>query len=128
VNSLARDIKTKTTHAATNQNDTHVDNSEHNLPRRREPSPLVNVQPVDTAKAVTEPTSKKRANQTQQVTKDRNSIGNDPGDNPASEGNGNPGANGYHITLVHAVGSSEHADVDVLETDVAVDDAGTDDL
>jgi hypothetical protein len=128
MNSLARDIETKATHASTNQNDTHVDSSEHNLPGRREPSPLVDVQPVHTTKAVTEPTSEKRANQTQQVTEDRNSIGNDPGDHPASQGNGNPGANGCQITLVHAVSSSEDADVDVLETNVAVDDTGTDDL
>lgn len=128
MNSLAGNVKAKTTHATTNQNNAHVHNSECNLPRRGEPLALVDVQPVHTTKAVTEPTSEQRANETQQITEDGNGIGNDPGNNPASKSNANPGANGKHVTLVHAVSATEQADVDVLKTDVTVDDTSTDNL
>lgn len=62
---LARNIKTKTTHAATNQDNQNIQNSEGNLPRRREPLALVDVQPVHTTQTVTEPTSEERADQTE---------------------------------------------------------------
>lgn len=128
MNSLAGNVKAKTTHATTNQNNDHVHNSECNLPRRGEPLALVDMQPVHTTQTVTEPTSEQRANQTQQITEDGNGIGNDPGDNPASKSDANPGANSNHVTLVHAVSATEHTDVDVLKTDVAVDDTSTDNL
>lgn len=128
MNSLAGNVKAKTTDATTNQNNAHVHNSENNLPRRGEPPALVDVQPVHTTKTVTEPTSEQRANQTQQITEDGNGIGNDPGNNPAGKTNANPGANGNQVTLVHAVSAAEQTDVDVLKTDVAVDDTSTDNL
>lgn len=128
VNSLAGNIKAKTTHTTTDQNNAHVHNSEYNLPRRREPPALVDVQPVHTAKTVTEPTSKQRTNQTQQITEDGNGIGNNPGNNPAGKSNANPGANSNPVTLVHAVSAAEYADIDILKTDVAVDNTSTDNL
>lgn len=128
MNSLAGNIKAKTTHTTTNQNNAQVHNSESNLPRRREPLALINEQPIHTTQTITEPTREQRANQTQQITEDGNGIGNNPGNNPASKTNAYPGTNGNQVTLLHAVGASEHAHVDVLQTDVAVDDAGTDNL
>lgn len=128
MDSLARHIKTQATHTTTNQNDAHIHNSECDLARRREPLAFVDMQPVHTAQSVTEPTSEQRADQTEQVTEDGNSIGDDPGNHPASETNGDPGSNGNQITLMHAVSSTEQTDVDVLETNVAVDDTSTDNL
>ena len=128
MNGLTRDVKTKTTHATTNQDDQNVHNSECDLPRRREPLALVDVQPVHTTKTVTEPTSEQGADQTQQIAENGNGIGNDPGNDPASKSNTNPGANGNCVTLVHAISATEQADVNILETDVAVDDTSTNNL
>jgi hypothetical protein len=90
VDSLARNVKTETTHAAANQDYQNIDHSEKNLPRGREPLALVNVQPVHTTKTVTEPTSKQRADQRKEIAEDRNSISNDPSDDPTCECDGNP--------------------------------------
>jgi hypothetical protein len=128
VDSLARNIETKTTHAATDQDDQNIDNGEENLPRGREPLALVDVQPVDTTKTVTEPTSKQRADQRQEIAEHRNSVSNDPGDDPTGECDGNPGSDGSQVALVHAIGSTEEADIDVLETDMAVDNTSTNNL
>jgi hypothetical protein len=128
VDSLARNIETKTAHAATDQDDQNIDNGEENLPRGREPLALVDVQPVHTTKTVTEPTSKQRADQRQKIAEDGNSISNDPGDDPAGECDGNPGSDGSQVALVHAIGSTEEADIDVLETNVTVDDTSTNNL
>lgn len=128
MDSLTRDVKAKTAHASTNQDDQKVQNGECDLPRRREPLALVDVQPVHTTKTVTEPTSKQGANKAQQIAENGNGIGNDPGNDPASKSNTNPRANGNCVTLLHAVSAAEHADVNVLETDVAVDDTSTNNL
>jgi hypothetical protein len=128
MDSLARDVKTKTAHATTNQDDQKVHDGEGNLPRRREPLALVDVQPVHTTKTVTEPTSEQGANQTQQIAENGNCIGNDPRNDPASESNTDPRANGNCVTLVHAISATEQADVNVLETYVTVDDTSTNDL
>jgi len=58
MNRLTRDVETETTHATTNQYNANVDSSEGHLARRGEPPAPVHVQPVDTGKAVAEPTSK----------------------------------------------------------------------
>lgn len=67
-------------------------------------------------------------NQAEKVTEDRNSFGDDPGEDPQTRGNTDPGADGDPVALVHAVSATENTDIDVFEGDVAVDDTGDDDL
>lgn len=67
-------------------------------------------------------------NQAEKVTEDRNSFGDDPGKDPQTRGNTDPGADGDPVTLMHAVSTTEDTDIDVFEGDVAVDDTSDDDL
>ena len=67
-------------------------------------------------------------NQTEEIAEDRNGIGNDPGDDPACHTDGNPRANSNKVSLVHAVSATENPDIDVLETNVAVDNTSTNNL
>ena len=85
------------------------------------------MQPVDTTETVGEPTSEQSTDQTVQVTEDGNGFGNDPGNHPAGDTEGNPDSNGLVAALVNQVGLGAEAEVDVLETNVAVDDTGADD-
>lgn len=80
-----RNVETETTHAATNQDDRHVDNGQANLSWRRKPPAPVNVQPVHATETVTEPTGEERADQTQKIIEHWNGVGDDPGDNPAGQ-------------------------------------------
>lgn len=66
--------------------------------------------------------------QTQEIIENWNCFGNDPCKDPENQANCNPGADRKKTALVHPVGSAEHADVDVLHGNVAVDDTGDDDL
>lgn len=76
-----------------------------------------------------EPTGKERTDQTQQVAKGGNPLGNDPGNDPADQANSHPGADGDEIALAHALGVlAPDANVEVFETDMAVDHASTDNL
>lgn len=66
-------------------------------------------------------------NQADNIGEAGNTLADNPSDDPAGHTNSNPGTNGDEVALRHAAGFPEDADVDVLETDVAVDDTGTDD-
>lgn len=111
-----------------NGNIDEIEKREEDLPRRGEPNPSVHVQPEHAAEAVGEPGREERGDQTEQVAEDGDGLGDDPGEDPEEETDADPGADGDPVALVHAVGSAKDADVDVLEGDVAVDDAGDDDL
>lgn len=128
MNRSTRDVKTQTTHTTTDQHNAHVDRSEEDLAGGGEPLAPVHVQPVDTRKTVTEPGSEQGADQTQQVAKDGNSVGDDPSDDPAGETDENPGAVRSQVAAVHAISATEQADVDILETNVAVDNTSANDL
>jgi hypothetical protein len=128
VNRLTRDVKTKPTHATTDQHNAHVESGEEDLARRGEPVAPVHVQPVDTGETVTEPGSEQGANQTQQVAEDGDSVGDNPGNDPAGETDENPGAVRGQVAAVHTVSAAEETDVDVLKTNVTVDDTGTNNL
>lgn len=128
MNRLTRDVKTKPTHATTDQHNAHVESGEEDLARRGEPIAPVHVQPVDTGETVTEPGSEQGADQTQQVAEDGDSVGDDPGNDPAGETDENPGAVRGQVAAVHAVSAAEQADVDIFETNVTVDDTGTNNL
>ena len=85
------------------------------------------MQPVDTTETVGEPASEQGTDQTVQVAEDGNGFGNDPGNHPAGDTEGNPDSNGLVAALVNQVGLGAEAEVDVLETNVAVDDTSADD-
>lgn len=66
--------------------------------------------------------------QTQEVVKHRNRRSDNPSNNPDAERDGNPGPNGDHIFLVHAICTREQTDVNRFTGDVALNDTGNDDL
>lgn len=125
--SFARDPKTKTAQRSTNRNNNDIQQSEGNLPRRREPQTLIHKQPKDPTQAIRKPTSKERRDQAEQVTKHGNRSGNNPRHGPQRKRNTDPRARSDPVTLVHAVRTLENTQVDILERDVAVDDTGDDD-
>jgi hypothetical protein len=51
-------------------------------------------------------------NKTQEAAEYGNGLGNYPRNDPQADGQANPGADSDIITLVHAVGSSEDANID----------------
>ena len=80
-------------------------------------------------KRTTEPTGKESTNQAQQVFKRWNALSNDPGDDPAGQSNAHPRSNRDQVALAHALRRvAEDTDIEVFETDVAVDHSGTDNL
>ena len=79
-------------------------------------------------KLTSEPTGKQRRNQTQQVVKHRNRLGNDPRYRPQHKSNHHPRPDRQQTALVHPVRTPEEPDVDVLACDVAVDHACYHDL
>lgn len=123
----ARSIQTKHTQRQTEQGNGDVQNGQGDLAGRGKPLAPVQVQPVDTAETVAEPTGEEGADQTVQVAEDGDGFGDDPGDNPAGDAETEPKADRAPVVLVHQVGLGADAEVDVLQTDVAVDDAGTHD-
>lgn len=50
--------------------------------------------------------------QAKKIVENRNCFGDDPGDDPKNEGNGNPGASGDPISLMHPVCASKDTDVE----------------
>jgi hypothetical protein len=62
-------------------------------------------------------------NKTQQVIEHRNRLRHDPGNDPDTNANGDPGSDGEQTAVVHLVGTAEDADVDVFACNVAKDDA-----
>lgn len=74
------------------------------------------------------PTSEERRDQTQQVIENRNRLGDNPRKQPHNRSDRNPGAGCDPVALVYAIAVAEDTDVDVLARDVAVDDAGDDNL
>lgn len=66
------------------------------------------------------PTRKQRRNQTQQVIKHRNRLGDDPRYRPQHQPDHHPRPNRAHTALVHQVRAPEEPDVDVLACDVSV--------
>jgi hypothetical protein len=128
VNRFTRDIKTKTTHATTNKNNKNIQDGEGDLPGRRKPLASVDVQPVNTSKTIAEPTSEEGTDQTEKVAEDWDGVGDDPSDDPAAHADSHPGSDRCKVAAVHAVSSAEETDVDVFQTNVAVDNTGTDDL
>lgn len=125
---FTRDVETKTAHAATNKNNDNIQDGERDFPGRRKPFALVDVQPINTSKTVAEPTSEEGTDQTEKVAKDWNGIGDDPSDDPAADADGHPGSDGCEVSAVHTVCSAEETDIDVFQTNVAVHNAGTDNL
>ena len=66
--------------------------------------------------------------QTEKITEHRDCRRNNPGNNPESHSNANPGPNGHQVSLVHAIASGKNTGVDGLAGNMAVDDTGNDDL
>lgn len=67
-------------------------------------------------------------NQTVQVTEDGNSLGNDPGNDPAGKAKADPDGNRAPAAAVNEIGLVAGAEVDVLQTDVTVDNTSTNNL
>lgn len=72
----------------------------------------------------------KTYNQTEQVVKHRNRLGNDPSDSPSAQGNSNPGSECERAVLVHVVGAlaTEDANINVLAGNVTEDNTGNNNL
>ena len=67
--------------------------------------------------------------QTQQVAECRDTLSDDPCDDPAGQSNAHPRSNRDEVALAHALRRvAEDTDIEVLETDMAVDHSGTDNL
>lgn len=126
VDSGARSIQAKNAQRQTEAGNANVEDAEEDLAGRGEPLAAVEVEPVDTGETVAEPGSEKSTDQTVQVTEDRNSLGDDPRNDPASHTKTNPETDGTLVALVHQIRLGAEAEVDVLQADMAVDDTGTD--
>lgn len=83
-----------------------------------------------TKKSVTVSTIRKKIthDQTQEVVEHRDRLSNDPRDNPQHQADEKPGSRGDQILLVHAVGFAEESHVDILCSNVAVDNSTDDNL
>jgi hypothetical protein len=79
-----------------------------------EPHTLVHVEPENAGQTVGEPACEEGCDETEQVAEDRDRLGDDPSYNPEDASDGDPGADGNEIALVHAVGTTEDTQVDVF--------------
>jgi len=70
----------------------------------------------------------KTYNQTQKIVENGDGLGNNPGHNPNTKTDSDPGPNGEETPTVHLVGSTENAHVDVLTGNMAQDDSGKNSL
>lgn len=127
MDSGARGIQAKHAQSQPKQRNADIKHRQEDLLRRREPLPVVQMQPVDTAETVAEPAREERTDQTVQVTEDGDGLGNDPGDDPAGDAETEPETDGLPTARVQQVRLGAQAEVDVLQADVAVDDARADD-
>lgn len=71
---------------------------------------------------------KETYDQTQKVAENRNSLCDNPRNDPEAESDCDPGADGDPVTFVHAIGAAEESYVYVFEGNVSVDDSCDDDL
>lgn len=127
MNSRARGIQTQHAKRQTEQNNSNVQNSQGNLARGSKPLARVKVQPVNTGQTIAEPGSEQGTDKRVQVAEDGDSLGDDPGDDPAGHAESEPETDGLPVALVHQVGLGGEAEVDVLQANVAIDDACADD-
>ena len=67
-------------------------------------------------------------NQTVKITEDGDSFSNDPGNDPASNAQTNPDTDWLEVALVNQAGLGAEAEVDVLQTNMSIDDTSTDNL
>lgn len=70
----------------------------------------------------------KTYDQTEQIIEHRDGLCNDPGNNPDTEADGNPGSNGEEASAMHLVGSTEDAHVNVFARNMTQDDTGKNSL
>lgn len=67
--------------------------------------------------------------QTQQVAESRDTFSDDPGDDPAGQSNAHPRSNRDQVALAHALRRvAEDTDIEVFETNMAVDHSGANNL
>ena len=66
--------------------------------------------------------------QAQQVTKHGNGRSNNPSNNPQCHTDPNPGTYSNKVTFMHAIGAGEDTRIYRFARDMAVDDAGNEDL
>lgn len=150
--SLARNFtieRTDRTYDSKGNSQNHqVNNREGDFLRRLEPLPLVHNQPEDGRETVAKPASKESTlheeisneipdtarlrtyNQTQQVVKHRNRLGDDPGNGPCGQTDRYPSTGGQQTPLVHMVRTlaTEDSNVDILACHMAEDHTGNNDL
>lgn len=118
--------ETQGTDHDTENKQAHVAQGEEDLHRRGEVLAFVDVKPKDTGKTESEPTDKESADQTEQVAEHGDGLGNDPGNDPEDDGQTDPDTNALPIPLVHQLGSTKHAHVNVLDGHVAQNHTGDD--
>lgn len=125
---LSGDVQAQTTkHGAKDQAE-EIDDRQKHLARGGQVLAPVEVEPENTAEPVREPGSEEGSDQAQQVAEDWNGFGDDPGDGPEGERDGDPGAHGHPVPFVDPLFFvGEDAEVDVFNSNVAVNDAGDDD-
>lgn len=89
-----------------------------------EPVAPLHPKPEDAGKTVGEPAGEERADKAEQVVEDGDGLGDDHGDGPREEGNGEPRDGGELGAADHVLRVAEDSVEDVLRAYVAVDDAG----
>lgn len=72
------------------------------------------------------PTDEQSANQTQEVAENRNCFGDDPRNRPEHKRQTDPSTSTQQTFLVHDIGTTENANIDVLDSHVAQDDTRDD--
>lgn len=87
----------------------------------------VHVEPEDSRDAKSEPGTEEGTDETEELVEDWNGACDDVGDGPGRDADSDPRTPGLEVALVHDVGTAPHADVNVLDADVGINDTGDDD-
>lgn len=72
------------------------------------------------------PADEQSANQTQEVAENRDRFGDNPRDRPEHQSQTDPSTSTEQTLLVHDIGATENANIDVLDSHVAQDDTRDD--
>lgn len=114
VQRFPRNPETHSAKHGTNDESKEIQECKADLLPVGEPHTLVHVEPENAGQTVGEPACEEGCDETEQVAEDRDRLGDDPSYNPEDASDGDPGADGNEIALVHAVGTTEDTQVDVF--------------
>lgn len=121
-------VKTQPATSHANRKDEDIDSRQDHLFPATPIQTVVHEQPEDRRHAVSEVRREESRDERKQVVEVGDALGDDPSDGPQRGGDDEPSARSFPGALGEVRGAAEHADEDVFAGDVAVDDAGDDDL